>query len=395
MRTRVLAFVLLLIASAASAQAQDWAKRMLLDKPTHEFGTVVKGAKTEHRFRFKNIYLEDVHVESVRASCGCTTPEITKRDLKTYETSEIVAIFNTHAFVGQRSATITVRFDKPFLAEMQLHVAGFIRGDIMVQPNFVDLGTVDQGQEVERMITVTNNSRPDWKILDIRCANTNFEVEPVERPRQRGQVSYDLRVKLRADAPAGYINDELILVTNDARSAQFPIDVEGRVVPELSVAQLINFGSLDAGKKATRPLIVRSSKKPFKILAITCDDERFSFKLPDEAAPPKSLYQIPVTFTADEQSGRVAKRIFIETDRGKASLPAVIAQATIRPSPTATESGSIQVGAPAESSTQEAAKPNLDLLKQDAERSDNSGPDAAPSITPRVNAIRPKPVASK
>jgi hypothetical protein len=387
---------LLSLVSSGSAQAQDWAKRMFLDKPNHDFGTVVRGAKTEHRFKFKNIYVEDVHVESVRASCGCTTPEVTKRDLKTYETGEIVAIFNTHAFVGQRSATITVRFDKPFLAEMQLHVQGFIRGDIMVQPNFVDLGTVDQGHEVERMITVTNSSRPDWKVLDIRCANTNFEVEPILRPRQPGQASYDLKVKLKADAPAGYIKDQLILVTNDSRSSQFPIDVEGRVVPELSVAQLINFGSLDAGKSATKPLIVRSSKKPFKILSITCDDERFSFKLPDEAAPVKSLYQIPVTFTADDQAGRVAKRIYIETDRGKSSLPAVIAQATIRPSPTATESGGeAQAGAASETDTQEAAKPNLDQFRSDAERPDLTEQDAAPAIKPRANVLRRKPVASK
>jgi hypothetical protein len=389
-------FLFLLLVSSAGAQAQDWAKRMFTDKPSHDFGTVVRGAKTEHRFKFKNIYVEDVHVESVRASCGCTTPEVTKRDLKTYESSEIVAVFNTHAFVGQRSATITVRFDKPFLAEMQLHVQGFIRGDIMVQPNFVDLGTVDQGHEAERLITVTNSSRPDWKILDIRCANTSFEVEPILRPRQRGQVSYDLKVKLKPDAPAGYINDQLILVTNDSSSSQFPIDVEGRVVPELSVAQMINFGSLDAGSSATRPLIVRSTKKPFKILSITCDDERFSFKLPDAAAPPKTLYQIPVTFIADDHAGRVAKRIYIETDRGKSSLPPVIAQATIRQSPTATEStGEAQAGATSETNKQEAAKPNLDQFRSDVERPELNGQNAAPAISPRSNILRRKPVASK
>ena len=137
-----------LCSCVSTANAQDWAKRMFT-KTAHDFGTVVRGAKTEFRFTFKNIYVEDVHVASVRSSCGCTTPEITKRDLKTYETSYVLATYNTHAFVGHRSATVTVTFDKPFYAEVQLQVSGNIRGDIVVQPNFVNLGTVNQGQATE------------------------------------------------------------------------------------------------------------------------------------------------------------------------------------------------------------------------------------------------------
>src|SRR5688572_6542372 len=116
----------------------------------HDFGAVARGAKTEFRFPFKNIYVEDLHVLRVSSSCGCTSPEVTNRDLKTYQTGYVVATFNTNAFVGYKSATVTVVFDKPFYAEVQLQVSGNIRGDIIVQPNFVDLGPIPQGQPAER-----------------------------------------------------------------------------------------------------------------------------------------------------------------------------------------------------------------------------------------------------
>ena len=106
---------------------------------------------------------------------------MTQRDVKTYQTSYVLATFNTNAFTGHRSATVTVTFDKPFYAEVQLQVSGDIRGDIVVQPNLIDLRKVNQGQSAERSITVTQTSRPDWKILDVRSANTNFEVDVVER----------------------------------------------------------------------------------------------------------------------------------------------------------------------------------------------------------------------
>ena len=51
--------------------------------------------------------------------------------LKTYEKGAIIAHFNTDTFSGQRGATLTVTIDKPFYAQVQLHVSGFIRTDVI------------------------------------------------------------------------------------------------------------------------------------------------------------------------------------------------------------------------------------------------------------------------
>lgn len=339
MLSRVLVLAFFVLVGVAPAHAQQWARKMFATT-AHDFGTVARGAKTEFRFPIKNLYVEDVHIERVKSSCGCTSPEVTKRDIKTYDTAYLVATFNTHAFTGYRSATVTVTFDRPFRAEVQLQVSGNIRGDITVQPNFVNLGTVNQGQAIERTVTVTQSTRPDWKVADVRSSNTNFEVDVIEIARQRGNVSYNLRVKLKETAPAGYIKDQLVLVTNDPQAGTFPIDVEGRVVPEITVVQMINFGSLELGGKSTKPLIVQGHK-PFTITDIKCDDQRFSFQIPEPGDKPKRIYSIPVTFTADGDPGRVSRKILIETDRGKSSVPTVQVIAEVRPgatpSPVSTE----------------------------------------------------------
>jgi hypothetical protein len=324
----------------------------------HDFGSVARGAKTEFRFPFKNIYVEDLHVASVRSSCGCTSPEITQRDLKTYETGYVVATFNTHAFVGYRSATVTVTFDKPFYAEVQLQVSGNIRGDIIVQPNLVDLGTIDQGQPAERAVTVTHTTRPDWKIVDVRSANTNFEVDVIEKTRHPGNVSYDLKVKVKPGAPAGFIKDQLVLVTNDEQAATLPISVEGRIVPEISIVQSINFGAVDAGKKSIKPLVVRG-KKPFRITEITCSDDRFSFKLPPPDAPPRTLHTIPVTFSAEGDAGRVVRKIVVHTDRSTDTLPAVVAYADVRSLATPTAPSSESPVSETEDGGENTANPDI------------------------------------
>ena len=85
---------LALSAGSIDASAQEWATKMFKTK-SHDFGSVARGAEAEFSFEFENLYEEDLHVASVRSSCGCTTPTIAKRDLKTFEKSQIVAKYNT------------------------------------------------------------------------------------------------------------------------------------------------------------------------------------------------------------------------------------------------------------------------------------------------------------
>jgi hypothetical protein len=72
-------FVALLLVTclSASASAQDWAKKMF-KVHSHDFGAVARGSKTIYEFELENLYEEDVHIASVRASCGCTLPSISK-----------------------------------------------------------------------------------------------------------------------------------------------------------------------------------------------------------------------------------------------------------------------------------------------------------------------------
>jgi hypothetical protein len=297
---------------AAPVSAQEWARKMF-EVHSHDFGAVARGAKVEFNFSFSNIYEEDLHVAGVRSSCGCTTPHISKDTLKTYEKGAVVASFNTRAFQGQKNATVTVTFDKPFYAEVQLQVSGYIRTDVVLSPGAVEFGTVDHGAKAEKTLTITYAGRSDWKVLDIKSASNHLEADVKETSRGNGQVSYNLTVRLKPDAPVGYLKEQLLLVTTDAKASEFPVDVEGRVVSELTVSPSSLFmGVLQPGQKVTKQLVVQG-KKPFMIKAITSDHESFEFPAPSDKA--KTVHLVPVTFVAGDKPGKVTYKIHIETDQ--------------------------------------------------------------------------------
>ena len=318
--------LLVVLAATSPAAAKDWAQKMFAVK-THDFGHVARGAKTEFAFELQNLYEEDVHIAAVRTSCGCTTPTITKDTLKTWEKGSILATFNTRSFQGDRKATITVVIDKPYYAEVQLNVSGYIHADVDFQPGSINFGEVPEGQSLEQRVTVTRNGVTNWAITDVQSANENLEVELSEPMRQAGRTSYTMLVRLRGDAPAGYIQDSLMLITNDRNMPQVPIAVEGRIAPPLTVSPSSLFvGVLAPGQTVTKQLVVRA-KTPFRITNIACEDGAFQFKVADQ---PRAVHLVPVVFTAPSTPGEIERMIEIQTDLPSGGTATCMARGTVK-----------------------------------------------------------------
>lgn len=350
MRRQFLPCLILLLASASGAPAAEWAGKMF-EVTSHDFGTLARGVKAQHRFKLTNLYEEDVHISGVRSSCGCTTPQVTKNDLATFETAEIVADFNTRAFMGHKSATLTVSFDKPFSAEVQLHVNGFIRSDVVLQPGELDFGTVDLGVPAEKRMTISYAGRQDWQLFDVKSAYPHFECELLSPTRSGGKVSYELLVRLTKDAPAGYINDQLILVTNDEHATELPVEVHGRVASSLTVSPASLFmGMVQPGHKVTKQLVVRS-RKPFRILSIECEDDSFQVEATGQR---KAVHLLPVVFTASDHSGKVSQKISITTDQGDNALQCMAYAQVVEGVPTRASSKRAVRSAPIETSSEPA-----------------------------------------
>ncbi|HEV3344101.1 MAG TPA: DUF1573 domain-containing protein [Pirellulales bacterium] len=319
---RIVMLILALVsATGSSALGQEWARKMF-ETTSHDFGLVARGAKAEFRFKLTNIYLEDVHISGVRSSCGCTTPTIGTELLKTYDEGYVLATFNTRNHLGQKSATLTVTLDKPFPAEVQLQVAGFIRSDVELEPGGIQFGTLDAGTAAEKLLKITARTGRDWQITEIRSSSEFVEAEAVETGRQVGQVTYDMKVRLLPGAPTGYLKERLVVVANDSKSTEFSVEIEGRILSALTVnpPQLF-MGTLKPGSTSKKRIVIQARQK-FSITGIECDRDGFEFQVPETAA---TVHQIPVVYQAGDKPGKITGKIRILTDLGgttTAELPA-------------------------------------------------------------------------
>ncbi|MGB7342934.1 MAG: DUF1573 domain-containing protein [Pirellulaceae bacterium] len=299
-----------LTTQSALAQTQNWAAEMF-ETLDHDFRTVGRGTKSEFHFVLKNKFEEDVHIASVRTSCGCTTPSIAKQVLKTHESGAIIAKFNTETFVGQKAATVTVVFDRPYYTEVQLTVKGFIRTDISFDPPEVNYGEVSPGSTVEKEVVITHNGNSNWQITDVRSFCNHLQVRLDAPEHSPGIVRYRMNVKLLESMPEGDIRERITIISNDRDFSTTEMSIAGRIRPTLAISPpTVSVGTTRPGQLVEKRLLVRG-EEAFAIKEVVCGDKRFKFDVPEGK---KKLHFVSMKFNADQTSDTVGQEIRVVTD---------------------------------------------------------------------------------
>lgn len=301
--------LLLLSLCVVPASGQEWARKMFSEFE-HDFGTVARGSKMEHRFVITNVYKEDIVIESVTSSCGCTDVTLTKNVLKTWEKAEIIARFNTLAFSGFKQATVTVRFAPPFVGEVQLIVRGNIRSDVTFDPGKVDFGTIAQSQPAARSVRIFKLGNPNWRIVDVKSTFRHVRVSLSRPAWQNNQIEYEMTVKISEDAPPGMFRGELFIVADEGgRTVEIPLEFSGNVASPLQVSPNPLTVTSVVGEPISRKIILKADQE-FSITGVRSSDGAIVVT-PGQGS--KRVHVVDVQYTPT-QPGHLDATIEFQTD---------------------------------------------------------------------------------
>ncbi len=308
--------------STVHAQNGNWAERMFTEFG-HNFGPVPRGAVVRHNFVMTNKYAENLTILDVRASCGCTTGRASSTTVAPGQSINIEAQMDTRNFVGQKATklTVTIMTQSGQSAEVQFAIVSNILPDIVLNPGTIDFGTVSKGQTPKLVMTIERVGQPNWKFEKMTAAPQllkTIDAKLVELERSSARVVYQLTVSLRADAPAGYLRDDIRISTNDPSSPTVPVLVAARIQGTLTATpSMLAMGRATADGAKGRYLI--RSTRPFVVKSIEGAGDGFSLSADDDK--PKTLHVLTVNY--DPKAGNVRgdlRRTFkVTTDLGDES----------------------------------------------------------------------------
>jgi hypothetical protein len=280
----------------------------------HDFGTVAVASKTEFRFPIHNNTNRPIRIQTVRTSCGCTTPTVETPYIEPGQTGSILAKFNTGTHRGQKGATLTVVIDQPFYSEVRLRVDGYIRQDLVFHPGAVDFGKQSVGQELSQAAKLLYAGRSDWAVVEVLGSKPWVSADLKLEARNGGNATYVLTVTIGPGAPAGPFREELVLVTNDRSRPRVPFLISGELESDLTVSpQSIAAGTVKPGETVEKKLVIRG-KEPFLIESIEAKGWQIAF---DPVTEPKTTHIIAVRLNADgETTGQLSGPIVVKTNGG-------------------------------------------------------------------------------
>jgi hypothetical protein len=263
-----------------AAPTQSWAQSLFAET-SHSFGTVARAAKAEHVFSFKNDSDQPIEIVGVTASCTCTKPEVPQKLIQPGEEGQIVAKYQTKLFSGQRGATLNVSLKKGnSYGTAILRVDGFIRQDVVVHPEAVEMPRVLTAEGGTAKVKILYAGRSDWQVTDVKCDQPGIEFKFNETLRQNGRVEYELEATVPQGHALGQIQDVITVYTNDKNLTSFPVSLSANVVQPIRFSDVIEL-KVSEGSSAIEKLLMASSSD-FQIIDYHCESCPVSIKLDGE-----------------------------------------------------------------------------------------------------------------
>ena len=141
--------------------------KIRFEKMEHQYGTIQKGGNGDCQFTFWNDGNEPLILQTVKASCGCTTPKYTQKPVMPGESGVIDVHYNTNN-VGGFSKTVTVTSNAVDNPRVTLRIKGNVKQD--AAPNEV------KPQDAQPKM----NNKP-IQVKDAPAQVAPAEAKPVEK----------------------------------------------------------------------------------------------------------------------------------------------------------------------------------------------------------------------
>lgn len=237
-----ISIVMLLIISVIILSQCNYAQnspKIYSPKTDHEFGEILEGQLVKHDYEIKNIGNEELKIDKVRASCGCTAAQPESNSLKSGESTKIKVEFDTHGRMGLQEKTVYVFTNDPNTPQLKLTFNATIvqslstpadgkSAKLVLEKNRIDFGDVEEGKVVESKINFKNSGNGVLEIIDVKtsCGCTAALLSSKKlNPGEDGSIKIELDTANRE----GKLTRTVTLYSNDPSQANQIITLSANI----------------------------------------------------------------------------------------------------------------------------------------------------------------------
>lgn len=226
---------LLILSIAVLAQFQG--PKIYSPASKYDFGSVEAGVLVKHKFVLVNNGDQNLVIDKVVSSCGCTVAEPEKKELKPSETTTVAVEFNSTGRTGDQLKTISVLSNDANNPLFQFTLSGKVievpakeleGAKIKFEKSQHDFGVIKEGIIVSHVFKFSNIGKADLEIKDIRTSCGCTAAEPSKKIFKPGE-SGELKVSFDSKNRAGRTSRTITLVTNDKTEEYYTLTIYAEI----------------------------------------------------------------------------------------------------------------------------------------------------------------------
>ena len=339
--------ILLSFALFLNTNAQTKKAKITFEKELHNFGTFKEEAGPQtFVFKFKNTGNATLTLSSVKASCGCTTPEWSRSPIAAGKTGEIVVTYNPRNRPGPFDKSITIKSNsttptkvlkiKGNVLPRKKTAADLFPEEIMglrLQAKHIAFTKVYSNKTKQESIEIMNTTDKDMKIEFAEIPkHIKIWVEPkIIKPKQKAKITAIYNAKIKNDW--GFVMDKVSMKINGESNGRTRLSVSASIeedftkltptqianAPKLSVDNRIyDFGTIKNGEKKTHTFVLTNNGKSDLIIRkVKSNCGCTVAKIDKKTIKPGESVKLNTTFDSVGRSGRQNKSITVITNDPK------------------------------------------------------------------------------
>jgi hypothetical protein len=193
-------FAAQLPAKVSPSEAAQSLARIAVDESTFQFGDRQTGEIVEHVFVISNIGDSTLKIEKVLPSCGCTIPDLVKREVPPGEQTELRVRLDLAMARGPQHRSIVVHSNDPTNSNLKLTLAGNAVTQLQLIPSTLTLQDVPGQPPPNAVVRVMARYGLRLDLLELRTSGDHLEAESeVVKPGEE----FNVRIACKRPLPVG------------------------------------------------------------------------------------------------------------------------------------------------------------------------------------------------
>jgi hypothetical protein len=280
--------------------------KAVFPKREHQFPVpFIVGSEVVTTFPFANEGNAPLHIQKIDSDCGCVATNTSSDKITPGDKGEIRVAVDRD--VGGFSQNVFVYTNDPATPIMRLEVSGVIVPAVSY-PKKIDLGQLEKGTPVSKMITFTNNLKETVDITEHKVSNKGIAVTLPKKSISAGE-SVEIEVVISLD-DVGLYSESLtitaqaqeVLPGTESKDLEMSIQFQGRVLGGIVVLpQNLFLGVLDgSGKSLQKKVQIKTDgSRPFALKKVTAENFSVTASLSQE---PQTAHEVVLSITPKTDS---------------------------------------------------------------------------------------------